>query len=369
MAFPDDSVSPVMFVLSRPHGTVRGHGQRRRFTEAAAAAHAVRAGAVDAITGAIPFDQDDRAALVAPVALTHDPAPFAGTPPRHHDVTSRTLHPDHAVHRDRVTHAIKTIADGTVDKVVLARAVDLSVTPVVDVDHLIGALAHGNTEHNAFAVDVSAATGDSSWLLGASPEVLLRKHGRVVTAQPYAGSAPRSSDPETDRAAAATLASSGKDLAEHAFVVDYLRDRLGPLCADLKAPPTPEIRATGEIWHLATPIRATLRDDSVTALDLALLLSPTPAVCGTPSDVAAQFIRDVEEPRGLYGGAVGWCDGDGDGEWMVTIRCVQVADDRHTLRTWAGGGIVAQSDPQAELDETTAKLRTVIAALGIDDAR
>ncbi|AZG47844.1 isochorismate synthase [Gordonia insulae] len=368
MAFPDDGVSPVVFVLSRPHGTVRGHGHRRRFTETADAAHAVRTGAVDAITGAIPFDPDDRAALVAPVALTHDSAPLAGARPRRHDVTSRTYHPDRPVHRDRVTRAIKAIADGAVDKVVLARAVDLAIAPAADVEDLLGALAHGNTEHNAFGVNVGAATGDGSWLLGASPEVLLRKDGRVVTAQPYAGSAPRSSDPETDRAAAAALAASGKDLAEHAFVVDYLRDRLGPICADLQAPSTPEVRATGEIWHLATPIRATLRDDSVTALDLALLLSPTPAVCGTPSDVAAQFIREVEEPRGLYGGAVGWCDAAGDGEWMVTIRCLQLAEDRHHLRTWAGGGIVAQSDPQAELDETTAKLRTVLTALGIADS-
>ncbi|MDY6808187.1 MAG: isochorismate synthase [Actinomycetota bacterium] len=357
-----------VFVLSRPHGTVRGRGVRRAFADAAAARAALSTGAARAITGAIPFDPADAAALVEPGLLEFDDAPLTPTPPTPRQVVSMTTHPDPRTHRDRVVAAIKQIADGVVDKVVLARAVDIVVRPGVEITELLGALAGGNVDRNAFAVDVGAVTGDASWLLGSSPEVLLRKQGRVVTCSPYAGSARRSDDPAADRAAAEALASSSKDLAEHRFVVDYLRDRLAPLSSDLDAPSTPEVRSTGEIWHLATPIRATLRDPSVTALDLAALLSPTPAVCGTPSDVAAELIRDVEEPRGLYGGAVGWCDAAGDGEWMVTIRCLRLAADRESLRTWAGGGIVAQSDPQDELDETTAKLATVLNALGVEHA-
>ncbi|ROZ88788.1 isochorismate synthase [Gordonia sp. OPL2] len=318
------------------------------------------------------------------------------------------LHPDPDEHRERIRRAIAEIGSGRLEKVVLARSVDLTVEPEIDVDELIGALAFGNSERNVFAVDLgalrdtplalrSSGTGETSahcstggetsearysgtgetsdgggaasgsaWLLGASPESLVRKEGRVVTCQPYAGSAPRSADPVADRAAGEALLSSAKDLAEHAFVVDHLRNRLGPLCSDLDAPGRPELRSTGEIWHLATPIRGILRDESLTALDLALSLTPTPAVCGTPSTTAAQFIREVEGCRGLYGGAVGWCDEHGDGEWMVTIRCLELSTDRHRLRTWAGGGIVAQSDPQAEVDETTAKLRTVFNALGLE---
>ncbi|MCX2962884.1 isochorismate synthase [Gordonia aquimaris] len=357
-----------VFVLSRPHGTVRARGRRRAFTDTAAARAALSTGDVRAITGAIPFDPADNAALVEPKVLDVDAAPLTPVPPTPREVVSMTAHPDPRTHRDRVVAAIKQIADGVVDKVVLARAVDIVIGQPVEVTDLLAALAGGNVDHNAFAVDVGAVIGDDSWLLGSSPEVLLRKTGRVVTCRPYAGSARRSADLTADRAAAEALASSSKDLAEHRFVVDYLRDRLAPLSSDLDAPSTPEVRSTGEIWHLATPIRATLRDPSVTALDLAALLSPTPAVCGTPSDVAAQLIRDVEDPRGLYGGAVGWCDDAGDGEWMVTIRCLQLAADRHSLRTWAGGGIVAQSDPQDELDETTAKLATVLNALGIAHA-
>lgn len=366
MSAADDTATGDVFVLSRPHGTVRATGTAATFTDATAAAAAVRSGSVTAITGAIAFDSSARSALVAPVALTHSPAPVTGARGRPHTVTAMSFSPERTEHRDRVAHAVKAIADGDLEKVVLARAVDLVVEPEIDVAAVIGALAHGNTEHNAFAVDVGAAWGDASWLLGSSPEVLLRKHGREVTCRPYAGSRPRSDDPAADRAAAETLRTSSKDLAEHAFVVDYLRERLAPLCRELDAPATPDVRATGEIWHLATPIHGVLRDDSVTALDLALLLSPTPAVCGTPSDPAAQFIRETEGDRGLYAGTVGWCDDAGDGEWMVTIRCLHLSADHRSLRTWAGGGIVAQSDPQTELDETTAKLRTVLNALCID---
>lgn len=353
------------FVLSRPHGTVRARGTRARFTDAVEAAAALRTGAVDAVTGAIGFDSAAPAALIAPATLTSTATPLTGAPAGKRQTVSVTYSPARAEHRDRVGRAVKRIADGEVDKIVLARAVDLVVEPAVDVDELLGALAYGNAEHNAFAVDVGAVADDDSWLIGSSPEVLLRKRGRVVTCHPYAGSAPRSADPARDREMAESLRNSAKDVAEHAFVVDYLREKLAPLCTELDAPGTPEVRATGEIWHLATPIRGVLRDDTSTALDLALLLSPTPAVCGTPSDAAARLINEIEGERGLYAGTVGWCDAAGDGEWMVTIRSLHLAADRRTLRTWAGGGIVAQSDPQAELDETTAKLRTILNGLGV----
>lgn len=363
---PDDvagSVPGDVFVLSRPHGTVRARGVREVFTAADAASDALCAGRVTALTGAIGFDATETVALTAPEELTFSDEPLAGRAPLQQRVVSTTFRPDTAEHRDRVAHAIKRIAAGDVDKVVLARAVDLVVEPRVDPAEMLDALAAGNSEHNAFGVDL----GTGAWLLGASPELLLRKRGREVTCYPYAGSAPRHPDPATDRATAEALARSAKDHTEHAFVVDYLRERLETLCDDVEAPPEPLVLSTGEVWHLATPIRATLRDPHVTSLDLALLLGPTPAVCGTPSEVAAQIITEVEGDRGFYAGSVGWCDANGDGEWMVTIRCLQLEADRHHLTTWAGGGIIADSDPQAELDETAVKLRTVLHALGVDD--
>uniref|UniRef100_UPI003D905081 isochorismate synthase n=1 Tax=Gordonia sp. B7-2 TaxID=3420932 RepID=UPI003D905081 len=352
-----------MFVLSRPRGTVRAHGVARRFTEVDAASAALRSGQIRSLTGAIGFDPHDAVALVAPNRLDFDDAPLGGRPATPRTVVAQSFHPDAAEHRDRVANAIKSIVAGEVDKVVLARRVDLEVDPPVDPGELVEVFAGGNAGHNAFAVDL----GTGAWLLGASPEMLLRKHGREVTCHPYAGSAPRSDDPTADAAAAERLAASAKDRAEHAFVVDHIRERLAQLCDHVDAPPEPEISSTGELWHLATPIRATLRDPATTALELALLLGPTPAVCGTPSDVAAEMIREIEGDRGFYAGALGWCDAHGDGEWMVTIRCLELAADHRHLRTWAGGGIVADSDPQAELDETAVKLRTVLNALGVGD--
>ncbi|MEP9394758.1 isochorismate synthase [Gordonia sp. VNK1] len=357
-----DTHAASPFVLSRPHGTVRARGVRTRFADADDAATRLRSGAVDAVVGAVAFDPSAPSALFEPVTLSHEPTPLAGSrPPRRTLISSEQI-PDSATHRDRVRAALSAIASGALAKVVLARMIRAQLDSPVTVDGLLAALAGGNSEHNAFAVD----TG-TSWLLGASPELLLRKDGREVTCRPYAGSAPRSADPEADRESREKLAASEKDHREHAFVVEHLRDRLAPLCRELAIPDEPQLLSTGEMWHLATPIRAILDDDAVGALDLAITLSPTPAVGGTPSEVATEFIRAHEEPRGLYAGAVGWADAAGNGEWMVTIRCLELEPDLRSFRSWAGGGIVADSDPDAELAETTAKLLTVLRALGIED--
>ena len=123
---------------------------------------------------------------------------------------------------------------------------------------------------------------------------------------------------------------------------------------------------TNEMIHLGTAIEGTLLDPDYSALDLALMLHPTPAICGTPTDDALGIITQVEEPREFYAGAVGWCDANGDGEYMVAIRCCVVED--HCARAWAGGGIVGSSDPEAEAAETSAKLQTALRALNVPAA-
>jgi isochorismate synthase len=173
----------------------------------------------------------------------------------------------------------------------------------------------------------------------------------------------RLADPDADAAQARELLASTKNLDEHAFVIEWIREILGPVCAELNIPDGPELISTHEVCHLATPITGRLRDPATSALDLALLLHPTPAVCGTPTDLALDTITHLEEDRGFYGGAVGWCDAQGDGEWIVAIRCAELSADGHSVRAFAGGGIVAASDPNAELDETTAKLRTLLGSL------
>jgi isochorismate synthase len=185
-----------------------------------------------------------------------------------------------------------------------------------------------------------------------------------VHSHPLAGSARRLPDAGEDREAADRLRTSDKNRREHAMVVEAIFDVLAPYCRDLSAPPAPELVSTSTLWHLATPIRGTLRDPSVSSLELACALHPTPAVCGLPRAAAAEAIRMIEPfDRGFYSGAVGWCDGNGDGEWHVTIRCAEIAGS--TARLYAGAGIVAGSDPDEEVAETATKFMALLGALGV----
>jgi isochorismate synthase len=186
-----------------------------------------------------------------------------------------------------------------------------------------------------------------------------------VSCQPFAGSAPRSADPETDRANGAALVESAKNRVEHAMVVDAMRKALDPLCVELQIAPTPQLSATAALWHLSTPMTARLRETSTTALDLALALHPTPAVGGVPTDAAVALIAGLEGDRGFYAGTAGWCDSRGDGRWVVSIRCAALSADRRRARAHSGGGIVASSDPDDELAETTTKFTTILTALGV----
>jgi isochorismate synthase len=248
-------------------------------------------------------------------------------------------------------------------KVVAARTMlaeaDRALDPLVVAGHLLDR----HPRANVYAVDLSAAGRSGAALIGATPEVLVARYGDTLTLHPLAGTTPRHPDPGIDTQRSRELLASTKNRVEHAFVIDWIRDRLGPVCRELSIPDEPELLQTAEVWHLATPIRGRLRDPGTTALDLALLLHPTPAVCGTPTWPALDAIIELEGPRGFYGGAAGWCDAAGDGEWVVAIRCAELSADGRTIRASAGGGIVAASDPDTELDETTAKLRTLLRTL------
>jgi isochorismate synthase len=215
-----------------------------------------------------------------------------------------------------------------------------------------------------FALEVGEA-GQSRTLIGASPELLVSRRGRAVLANPLAGSAPRCADPEQDRAVGAALLLSRKDRREHAFVVEAVAASLTPYCVELSVPEQPALIQTATMWHLSTQVRGQLRDSATCALRLATALHPTPAVCGTPTAPAQAAIRSLEGfERGYYAGLVGWSDAGGDGDWIVTIRCAEV--ERERIRLYAGAGIVDGSDAEAELNETSAKFRTVLSAMGIE---
>ena len=187
-----------------------------------------------------------------------------------------------------------------------------------------------------------------------------------MVCQPFAGSAPRATDPDVDAANGAALAASAKDRHEHRLVIETMRAALDPVCDDLTIAPEPQLNRTAAVWHLCTPITGRLRDTSSTAIDLALALHPTPAVGGVPTKAAMGLITELEGDRGFYAGAVGWCDARGDGRWVVSLRCAQLSADRRSALARAGGGIVAESDPDEELAETTTKFRAILNALGVE---
>ncbi|WP_320773799.1 isochorismate synthase [Streptomyces sp. CRN 30] len=355
------------------HARVRpGHG-----TRAAAAAEAldaaVAAGLSDpVVVGAVGFRPDDEAGLVVPALVrragppaetrVHDPLPGTGWH------LARRPGPDG--YTDAVRRALKLIDSGELSKVVLARCLELTAGAPVRVPSLLTRLVHTDPGAHAFAVDVTAP-GDRAprTLVGASPELLVSRRGAVVIANPLAGSAPRSGDAAEDRERIARLRASAKDLGEHAHTARQVAEVLGRHCVDLDVPARPEVIGTPTMWHLSTRITGRLRDPAdpaSSALGLAEALHPTPAVGGVPTAGALAAIAALEpEDRGYYAGMVGWTGADGDGEWAVTIRSAEVCD--RTVRLFAGAGIVAGSDPAAELAETSAKFRTLLRALGLAD--
>ncbi|GAB2719446.1 isochorismate synthase [Nocardia thraciensis] len=353
------------FLLAQPGGVVRTGGARRTFDDARAAAAALREGA-GLIVGALAFDPRHPAALCEPERAEHTAGPWRPAAlPELPPVRVLAELPSAAEHIARVTKLVEQLSDAAqpLRKVVAARSLLAAADEPLDPTVVAGHLLARHPRANVFAVDLTPAGRSGATLVGATPEVLVARHGDVVTLRPLAGTAPRGPDPDADTALSRELLASSKNRAEHAFVIDWIRERLAPVCRELDVPDGPELINTAEVWHLATPIRGRLRDPSTTALDLAVLLHPTPAVCGTPTDLALETITETEEDRGFYGGAVGWCDDRGDGEWVVAIRCAELSADGRTVRAFGGGGIVAASDPATELDETTAKLRTLLGGL------
>jgi isochorismate synthase len=355
------------FVLTGPAGTLVAEGIQRGYDDIGAAAQALRDGSARLIVGALPFDIRHPAALLSP-ATARDTLP----PTREARVPAvwiaETL-PEPDVHRARIEAALRLLRDpeSPLEKVVLARALRLTADGPIDPSTLLARLVAADPEATAYLADLSPAgpAFAGSVLVGASPELLVARHGDRVTCRPFAGSAPRSADPDVDAANGAALAASAKNRHEHQLVVDTMRAALAPLCGSLDVAPEPELSSTAALWHLSTPIRGTLRETHTTAIDLALALHPTPAVGGVPTAAAVDAIAELEGDRGFYAGAVGWCDEHGDGRWVVAIRGAQLAADRRSALAQAGGGIVAESDADDEVAETTTKFRTVLTALGV----
>ncbi|HEV2781715.1 MAG TPA: isochorismate synthase [Actinophytocola sp.] len=316
--------------------------------------------------GALPFDSAAAPHVVVPEAVAW------GGPPRAARVGERATVasgcrvepvPEPGEFERCVGRAVAALG-GELRKVVLARALRLTFDAPVEIRGLLGNLVRDNAAGYTYAVDLPSS-GARRTLVGASPELLVRRRGVRVGANPIAGTLPRCADPADDRRNAEALLASAKDQDEHSVVVEAVVEALRPYCRRLSVAPEPSLVATPAVWHLSTRVTGQLIDPGVSALRLACALHPTPAVCGTPSDLARRTIAELEPfDRGFYAGAVGWCDASGDGQWAVAIRCAEVSGA--SLRLFSGAGIMPASQPHLELAETSAKFQTLLRAMGLD---
>jgi menaquinone-specific isochorismate synthase len=201
-------------------------------------------------------------------------------------------------------------------------------------------------------------------LIGASPELLVAVDGADVSSFPLAGTTRTTGDPHLDEQLAAELQASDKNQIEHRVAMEMVRDTLLPYCSYLDWAPEPSIVKVANVQHLGSRAEGMLSQPAPSVIDLVRALQPTPAVGGHPREPAIELIEEHEGfERGRYGGAVGWCDASGNGRWAVTLRCAELSADRRTARLVAGGGIVADSEPLAELAETQAKFQAMLSAI------
>ncbi|MBB3042814.1 isochorismate synthase [Nocardioides soli] len=253
-----------------------------------------------------------------------------------------------------VADAVARIGRGDLEKVVLARDLVVTADEPIDVRWPLRRLTEQYPMCWTFHVD---------GMFGATPEMLVRRERGLVTSRVLAGTIRRTGDDERDLALAATLARSSKDLEEHEYAVRSVADSLEPHCSSMNVPEAPFVLHLPNVMHLATDVAGVVHDAAtVSSLQLAEALHPSAAVGGTPTPAATALIAEIEGmDRGRYAGPVGWMDATGDGEWGIALRSAVIAGS--TVRLFAGCGIVADSDPQAELAEAQAKFVPVRDAL------
>ena len=282
-----------------------------------------------------------------------DPGPPVPPDPGTHTVLSQ---PSPTEWRGAVGEAVAAMRAGSLDKVVLSRSVMVTAETAPDPFDLAALLSTAYPQCHAFAWQVGEAT-----FVGASPELLLEKTADAIRLNPLAGSAPRGEGEDEDRRLSEELMRSVKDRHEHAIVVDDIATRLRPLTRTLDVPEHPALRRVATVQHLSSEISGRLAADS-SPLELLGVLHPTPAVGGTPRRESAAFIDKMEGlDRGWYSGGIGWVTPDGDCRLALSIRCGLIRAE--TAFLYAGAGIVAESDPEAELGETRLKFRPLLELL------
>lgn len=315
------------------------------------------------VAGLVPFDPRARPELFVLPEPTLRPCPEPerrkATPTTSSRASADRRDADLAEREDTtyveaVAAALRDIEAGRLQKVVLARSLDLPVS--IAPEDVWARLAARNPHADTFAVRRADGV-----FLGASPELVAEIGPEGFATHPLAGSTPRGLTAAADAALGSALLASDKDRREHRFVIDHIVQRLRPLLGRLDVPAGPSLFATDAMMHLGTRLTGQLRPGAG-SLEAALTIHPTPAVCGVPAPQALTAIRRLEPgDRGPYAGLVGWTDARGYGRWALALRCAELRAG--SARLFAGAGVVAGSTPAGEHAETAAKFATMTAAL------
>lgn len=318
-----------------------------------------RGGEVWCTVAALARPDDRPAALLAAIderltSLRVAPLPLLDPHPTERHRVAGALAPEH--YEAAVARAVALIRAGEIEKIVLAREVEVHAPERHDIAAVYGVLRSAFSGCFVLAV----GRGDATFI-AASPELLIRREGLRASTLALAGSVGRSADPAVDDHLGERMLRSAKNRQEHAIVAQWIERELRPHAVWVTMPDEPSVVRIANIQHLATPIRAQLTRP-VGAIELAGLLHPTPAVGGEPGAAANPLIPALEGiDRGWYAGPVGWSDTGGDGEFCVALRSALVQGS--VARCYAGVGVVAESDPAAELAETEVKLEALLPVL------
>jgi menaquinone-specific isochorismate synthase len=311
-----------------------------------------------------PDEEADHALRISLLEALHKRARFlrsldtAPEPPNTAPIQTNTPTP-YPAWEQAITRATDAIHAGELQKVVMARALELRFAERINIEHTLEFLDAHYPETYRFLFEPRP----SHAFYGATPELLIKVDDDRYETMALAGSIRRGNTPDEDQQLGEALLNDPKERLEHALVIDAIRERLSPLTSDLHIPDTPGLLKLSNIQHLYTPVTGTLREPSG-VLPLLEILHPTPALGGAPRDRAMQFIREAEAvPRGWYAAPIGWMDAEQQGTFGVGIRSAVVEDRRVWL--YAGAGIVGGSQPQKEWDETTLKFRPMLNAHGV----
>ncbi|WP_087023185.1 isochorismate synthase [Thaumasiovibrio subtropicus] len=370
----NNELSGASFFFASPQSTMMGLGKQSVFFEPisfkrlAEKSRQMLSGAKlntddnPVLFGVIPFDEKTPTRLVIPEQLYVSSSTRATTE-RAASVakSARVISAASGMgYKQGVEEALHRFSTSELSKVVLSRALEVATEDDIEESGLLKNLLKINSKGYTFAVDI----GDCSKLMGASPELLVAKRGSYLTSNPLAGSRPRQNSEQENEKSRLSLLNTAKDLHEHGLVVEEVERVLSRHCRNLYTPMVPSVIETNTMLHLSTLLEGQASNPDINVLEVAAELHPTPAVCGFPRHQAYRAIQDIEQfDRGYFTGMVGWCDARGNGEWVVTIRCAEV--QKRLMRVFAGAGIVSESHPQSELDETGAKMKTMLSAAGI----